>query len=135
MERDSSALTVSVSETAALGHGPDVAPAIARSERLRKYFQLVGMNSRDYFINTANGLFLWVVIVLRQLETAKSRKAFETRLKQFSEASSKMEHLDDLYESVLSRIDKGWSFVKETLRWLVFDELSVEELKAQLNGR
>jgi tetratricopeptide (TPR) repeat protein len=106
--------------------------AIDASERLKTHFQNEKIDAFQYFHDKANGIFLWVVIVLHQLAQAKSTSMFRKFLNGFSEASD----MKQLYSSVLSRIegeDRRW--MQEILKWVLevrqgpWGSLSVDELK------
>lgn len=93
---------------------------VERSERLRIHFENEGIDPIDYFAKHANGIFLWVVLVLRQLAKAKSTSTFRIYVHRFSEISGDMERL---YSSILSRIasdDRIW--VREILRWVAVED-------------
>ena len=105
---------------------------IDTSERLKTHFQNEKLDAFKYFHEKANGIFLWVVIVLHQLAQAKSTSMFRKFLDGFSEASD----MEQLYSSVLSRIvgeDRRW--MQEILKWVVVCQpnfpgsISVDELK------
>lgn len=106
--------------------------AIDASERLKTHFQNEKLDAFKYFHDKANGIFLWVIIVLHQLAQAKSTSMFRKFLDGFSEASD----MEQLYSSVLSRIegeDRRW--MQEILKWVVVCQpglpgsISVDELK------
>ena len=106
-----------------------VTRVIEQSKTLKADFEREGVNPYEYFSTKADSIFLWVVIVLEQLERAKTEGAFRKYLKGFSEASGKMELL---YTSVLSTFDEEErQWIKEILKWLVVaaEELTVEQLK------
>lgn len=101
---------------------------VNKSSRLRNYFELLEISPRDYFRERANSIFLWVVIVLRQLEKARSKNIFEQILNEFSEAGAVQ--IDQLYESMFQKIDEhDRDFVKEILRWQVSDQFTMRELQ------
>ena len=100
------------------------------SERVKRAFANEGIDPFKYFSEKANSIFLWVVIVLEQLEKVKRKSDFQKLLNGFSQASGDMERL---YTSVLSSFnDEDRMLVKEILKWLVVRarELTVDELKA-----
>lgn len=106
-----------------------VKQTIDASERLKTHFANEKIDPYYYFHSKANGIFLWVVVVLHQLGHTKSRSMFCKYLNGFSDASGDMERL---YTSVLSRVegeDKMWT--KEILKWVVVAQggLSVAILK------
>src|SRR5271170_4031882 len=103
---------------------------IEGSERLKEHFLNEAVDALEYFHRKANGIFLWVVVVLHQLLRIKGGLEFRKYLHGFSDASGDMEKL---YSSVLMNIqndDQRW--IKEILRWLIVGkrELTVNELKA-----
>ena len=103
--------------------------AVAESERLRTHFKNEHTNPVTYFQEKADGIFLWVVLVINQLAKAKTKLIFQKYLKGFSDASGSMNRL---YESILLRCDQDdVPWIKEIIRWLAVAErqLSVEELK------
>jgi hypothetical protein len=100
------------------------------SGRLKEHFLNEAVDPLEYFHRKANGIFLWVVVVLHQLLQIKGGSEFRKYLHGFSDASGDMEKL---YSSVLMNIqndDQRW--IKEILRWLIVGkrELTVNELKA-----
>ena len=106
-----------------------VTQTIQDSRSLKEYFESEGVDPVKYFHEKANGIFLWVSLVLRQLGKAKSKAVFQRDLHQFSEARGDMERL---YSQIMSSIevdDQRW--IKEILRWLVIadGELNVEQLR------
>lgn len=87
------------------------------SARLRVQFQNEKIDAFKYFHEKANGIFLWVVIVLHQLSQTKSNSTFKRYLSEFSDASGDMW---DLYSGILSKIqgeDKRW--IQAILKWLI----------------
>ena len=103
---------------------------VAKSIPLQTLFRNESKDPVRYFEEKADGIFLWVVLVIQQLERAKTQSVFRKHLEGFSAASGSME---TLYESILSRIDEDHQkWVKEIIRWLVVAErrLSVEDLKS-----
>jgi len=106
-----------------------VRQTIQASSSLKTQFEKENVDPSKYFHDNANGIFLWVVIVLHQLAQAKSRSKFQKYLTGFSDASGSLEQL---YSSVLHRIegdDQTW--IKEILKWVVvgYRSLSVDELR------
>ena len=105
-----------------------VRQTIQASSSLKTQFEKEKVNPSKYFHDNANGIFLWVVIVLHQLAQAKSRSKFQKYLTGFSDASGSLEQL---YSSVLQRIegdDQAW--IKEILQWVVVGRgLNVDELR------
>ena len=111
-------------------HDIDVYVRQMISERVKQAFANEGIDPFKYFSEKANSIFLWVVIVLEQLEKVKRKSDFQNVLNGFSQASGDMERL---YTSVLSSFSDGdGKLVKEILKWLVIGarELTVDELKA-----
>jgi tetratricopeptide (TPR) repeat protein len=101
---------------------------ISKSSRLETQFKNANRDPISYFQDKGNGIFLWVVLVIKQLEKTKSDSAFRKCLQGFSEATGSMEKL---YGSILSKIDpddRKW--VKEILQWIIGTEgqLTVEKL-------
>lgn len=78
----------------------------------------------------ANGIFLWVVIVLHQLKQIQDTVTFKKYVAEFADASGSME---TLYSRVLSRFESSplQPWVQETLQWVVVmkTEISLELLK------
>lgn len=102
---------------------------VAGSKILQVQFKALHIDPIQYFHDKADGIFLWVVLVLQQLATVKSRSRFQKYLDHFPAAFGPMERF---YASILSRIDEEEEiWVKEVLRWLVVAErqLSVKVLK------
>jgi tetratricopeptide (TPR) repeat protein len=94
-----------------------VRKTVNKSETLKAQFKAAYKDPVQYFRDKGNGIFLWVVLVLQQLQKAKSRSVFLKYLDGFSAASGSMENL---YFSILSRIDgEDRTWVKEIIRWLV----------------
>ena len=99
------------------------------ASELRSYFEKEKIDPFQYFHDKANGIFLWVVIVLHQLGQTKSSSMFKKYLAGFSDASGSMERL---YAKVLSSFEgEDLKWVREILKWLVIAEaeLSVHELQ------
>lgn len=100
------------------------------SKNLQKNFTNENVDPLTYFREHANGIFLWVVLVLQQLSKAKSKSVFLKCLNHASEASGSMEKL---YTSILNKFeeeDRKW--IQEILRWLTVArrQLTVQELKS-----
>src|SRR5277367_5173952 len=103
--------------------------AINDSERLRKHFENEKIDPFEYFNKKANGIFLWVVVVLHQLAQIKHRKIFRKYLDGFSNAPGDMERL---YCNIFLRFegeDRRW--ILEILRWVIVAprQLNVETLR------
>ena len=79
-----------------------VQQTINGSEMLKMHFQNQQIDPVEYFHRNANGIFLWVMVVLHQLAQTKSTSQFRKFLNGFSDATGNMERL---YSSVLSRIE------------------------------
>jgi tetratricopeptide (TPR) repeat protein len=106
-----------------------VKTALQGSERLQKHFKSVNINAYQYFQGKANGVFLWVELVIKQLEKANSKAVFQKYLDGFPDAAGGIERL---YETILLRFsedDQPW--VIEVTRWLVVAErqMTVPELE------
>ena len=94
-----------------------VRQTIASSTNLQSNFEKVGINAVEYFNSHAKGVFLWVVLVLKQLETVRTKATFSKHLSTFSKASGGM---DILYSDILSKFDEeGAKWLREILMWLV----------------
>ena len=94
-----------------------VEKTIANSDKLKTFFANENVDPVAYFGKYANGIFLWVVLVLQQLNNCKSKSAFQKGLNGFSAASGSM---DKLYTNILlkfSEEDQLW--VREITRWVV----------------
>jgi tetratricopeptide (TPR) repeat protein len=94
-----------------------VEKTIAKSDKLKMFFANEKIDPITYFGQYANGIFLWVVLVLQQLDNAKSKFAFQKLLNGFSAASGSM---DKLYLNILSKFtedDGVW--LREITRWIV----------------
>ena len=106
-----------------------VTNTITESSTLEMLFRETRKDPLAYFREKGSGIFLWVVLVLQQLEKSTTRSAFLRCLEGFSEATGSM---DKLYFAILSKVahdDKR--LVKEILRWVVFSPrfFSTQELK------
>jgi hypothetical protein len=102
---------------------------VDKSKPLRTHFKKANLNAVKYFEERANGVFLWVVLVLQKLGQAKSASIFQKWLEDFSQASGSM---DDFYTIILSQIGaECQKWVKEIIQWLVVAEgtVSVQELQ------
>ena len=83
-----------------------------------------------YFHEKANGIFLWVVVVLHQLSRVKSSPVFRKYVAGFSDASGDMERL---YSKVLLSVEnEDQKCMRVILKWLVVTkvELNLVQLKA-----
>jgi tetratricopeptide (TPR) repeat protein len=102
-------------------------------EKSRNLQLLFKQDPVQYFREHGEGVFLWVKLVLQQLEKAKTASAFQNYLKGFSAASEVTDKIENLYRTILSRIsgdDKKWVF--EIIRWIFVakDPLSIGTLQA-----
>jgi hypothetical protein len=90
------------------------------SKRLKTHFENERLDPVKYFSDKAKGVFLWVVVVLHQLQQIKYTSEFLKTLNNFSHASGDMALL---YATVLCRIaDKDRKWVQEILKWVVAEE-------------
>jgi len=106
-----------------------VEKTLAESDKLKTFFKNENEDPVKYFQNKANGIFLWVVLVLQQLATSKSRSVFQKRLQGFSAASGSM---DKLYQNILSKVvEEDLPWVQEITRWLVVAQRQLHELELQ----
>jgi hypothetical protein len=106
-----------------------VEKCFAESQSLRKLFGLANVDPKDYFKEKANGIFLWVDLVMQQLAKVKSASVFQKCLEGFSEASGSMEKL---YTNILSKVeedDRPW--IREIIRWVTLsvETISINELQ------
>ena len=107
-----------------------VAKRLLELPKLGRLFKDASVDPAKYFQAKANGIFLWVDLVIQQLAKAKSQSVFRKYLEGFSDATGSMEKL---YTSILSRIDeedKRW--ITEIIAWVVTAErqLKIQELKS-----
>ena len=103
---------------------------ISEAKAIQRWFPAELNNPVDYFVNNSRGIFLWVVLSLRQLSGSKSRKVFHDCLSGISNAGGNM---DTLYSAILSRLStEDWRWIEEILRWLISADksLAIDELKA-----
>ena len=97
-----------------------VQKTVNESKTLKAQFNAAFKDPIEYFRDKGSGIFLWVVLVLQQLEKAISRSEFLKYLEGFSTASGSMENL---YCAILSRInEENKKWVREIIRWLVVAE-------------
>ena len=102
---------------------------LGESQRLQKHFEREGIEPLYYFQEHARGTFLWVVIVIQQLEKVKSASIFKKYINGFADASGDMELL---YSRVLMRFtEEDGRWVREILSWLVIKQgsMAVDVLK------
>jgi tetratricopeptide (TPR) repeat protein len=113
-----------------------VETAVNKLPRVQTYFHSREQNAVDYLVKKAHGIFLWVVLVLKQLEVSSTgpRKAFERDVNDLLIASGNSE-LDERFTIALSRVNPDYeSWVKAALSFLTvgFQEFEIEELQAAL---
>jgi len=85
-----------------------VMDTVHSSSTLQMLFQATCKDALQYFREKGCGIFLWVVLVLQQLERARTKSTFLKYLDGFSAATGSME---DLYFAILSKVeeeDKPW---------------------------
>src|SRR5277367_56462 len=109
-----------------------VEKTIENSERLKANFLAnPDVDAKKYFQDKANGIFLWVVIVLHQLEQIQDVATFKTYIAEFAHASGDMW---TLYARVLSKFEDNvtqQTWVQEILKWAVVSEkITVDQLQA-----
>ena len=105
-----------------------VETTVSESSKLRGHFDSLKVEPLEYFRQHANSIFLWVVIVLTQLGKAKSRNDFQKTLNEFTKSGGA--EIDKVYESMFQKVggdDQG--FVKEILRWQIYDQFTVAQLQ------
>jgi tetratricopeptide (TPR) repeat protein len=101
---------------------------VSDSRQLQSRFQALNVEPRDYFRQHANSVFLWVVIVLAQLEKTKGKKDFEKTLNEFTESGGA--EIDKVYGSMFQKVaEDDQEFVKEVLRWEIYDQFNVARLR------
>lgn len=64
-----------------------VTKTIAKSDKLKTFFAKENVDPIQYFRQHANGIFLWVTLVLQQLNNCKSKSTFRKGMNGFSAAS------------------------------------------------
>ena len=106
-----------------------VEQVINKSDKLQRHFQKASLNPVEYFLPRAQGIFLWVDLVLQELSKANSKSVFKQYLENFSQMAGNM---SQLYTSVLCRMgneDTKWA--KEIMKWLMVCKtfLNVKELQ------
>src|SRR5271170_6596047 len=108
-----------------------VEKTIERSEQLKANFRAnPDIDAKKYFQDKANGIFLWVVIVLHQLEQIQDIATFNTYIAEFADASGDMW---TLYARVLSKFENKTqqTWVQEILKWVVVSKkITVDQLEA-----
>jgi hypothetical protein len=90
---------------------------IEQSVKLKTSFRIADVESSEYFLKYANGMFLWVSLVLEELSKLRSKGAFKQRLDRFASTTGDMA---TLYLEILNKIeerDRIWA--KEILRWVL----------------
>jgi hypothetical protein len=75
---------------------------IKKYNTIQMHFDIEKKDPIEFFHKHANGIFLWVTIVLYQLRQTKQNKMFKKYLNGFTDTSGDMEKL---YSSVLSRFE------------------------------
>lgn len=108
-----------------------IAKTIDESDQLKVNFKAhPDIDPFKYFHEKANGIFLWVVIVLHQLKQIQDTVTFNRYIAEFADASGDMW---TLYARVLSKFENNplQSWVRETLKWAVVTKgaMTIEELK------
>jgi hypothetical protein len=108
-----------------------VEKTIEDSEQLKANFRAnPDIDAKKYFQDKANGIFLWVVIVLHQLEQIQDNATFNTYIPEFADASGDMW---TLYARVLSKFENKTqqTWVQEILKWVVVSKkITVDQLEA-----
>ena len=95
-----------------------VTQTVAQSESLRGHFAQAKVDPLKYFDEKANGIFLWVATVLKQLKKIRFSTTFGEQLDSLAETSGDM---DELYTKVLASYDdKDRTLLKDVLTWVVF---------------
>jgi hypothetical protein len=105
---------------------------IAASYALQQHFKNENIDPIQYFKEKANGIFLWVSLVIKQLSQVKTRSVFRRHLDRYSDASGSMEKL---YRCALLDVHSDeMLWVREIIQWLVVAErgLSIWELKDEV---
>ena len=96
---------------------------ISKSMTLKASFAKINTDPVKYFDKHAKGIFLWVVLVLKQLEAAETVSIFRRHVETFSNASGDM---NVLYSNILSKYStENRKWLTEILTWLVAAEEGV----------
>jgi tetratricopeptide (TPR) repeat protein len=101
---------------------------LLENPKLKERFKKADVDPVQFFITHSNGIFLWVVLVLRHLSKA-SGKLFNSFVLGISETPTDM---TELYQKILERFsneDREW--VKEIFYWIIGPkrQLSIDELQ------
>jgi hypothetical protein len=109
---------------------------VSKIGRLQQYFESRSENAVEYLVEKAGGIFLWVVFVLKSLESSssKSRKKFEQDVHDLLTAVGDSE-LDETFSIALSRVHPDYkSWVKGALSFLTVSirDIELRELKIAL---
>jgi tetratricopeptide (TPR) repeat protein len=95
-----------------------VTHTVVASSTLQKLFQTTRKDPLQYFREKGCGIFLWVFLVLQQLERTRTDSAFLKCLDDFSVAMGSM---DNFYFAILSKVpEEDKTCVREILRWVAF---------------
>ena len=104
---------------------------VCESLKLREGFRRNNVDPVMHMRNSANGIFLWVDMLLRFLEGSTSLKEFESGLREIPV------QFNELYKQILQRIsssvtDRSKLIITEVIRVVIVSprELQVEELQA-----
>lgn len=98
--------------------------------KLQTRFSKENVNPIPFFLNAANGNFLWVVLRIEQLAKTDSKSEFRRVLENLTRAPSDMaQTYIDIFRG-LSTEQRKW--VREILRWVVISrrQLTIEELQS-----
>ena len=98
---------------------------LSEHPRLRQRFQKAGVDPVKFFLDQSKGIFLWVVLVLRQLTTATG-KLFNDFVRGVSDGS-----MTELYLRIFERFteeERRW--IKEIFYWIIAPKrpLTIKEL-------
>ena len=112
-----------------------VEKTIEDSDQLKANFKAhPDVDARKYFHDKANGIFLWVVVVLHQLKQIKDIATFKTYISEFADASGDMW---TLYARVLSKFEDETQrlWVEEILKWVVIKKtgMTIDQLEEVVN--
>jgi hypothetical protein len=107
---------------------------VQKSAKLQKNFKAIGKDPIEYLTSRANGIFLWVVLVLPLAE-----KAAAQTLEDFIQALEGLpKDLEDVYRMILHGVEK-YELVRDALLWLTGSDrvLTTAELRGamELGGR
>ena len=92
-----------------------VAHRVAGSDRLRDGFSSLEVDPTMFFTSKANGIFLWVSVVLDVLERAVSTKALKQSLEEVHPT------MNSIYDDIFTRAEQRGSLelIMEILHWTV----------------